>query len=97
MTILQYSFKYDEIPDAAPIVDCRVIDNPYRKFKHEEDRYQAVRRSPKFESLVIKGVKLLQLTDIIVVACAYGKHRSGAVAEEIAKRTGATIVKGVNK
>lgn len=95
-TILQLSYKYDEFPKEVPVVDCRVINNPYHKNKSERAMMEAVVANPLFPKVVDSGVELLQTVDTIVVACAYGKHRSGTVARTIAKRTGAKIVKGVN-
>ena len=93
-TIYQLSFKYNNFPKGVPVVDCRVIENPYKRYLTDKARMEAVRRNRHFNPLVEKAVAYLGAGDEVVIACAYGKHRSGAVAEEVAKRVGAKIRKG---
>lgn len=92
-TIIQFAFtKVDEseLPEEL-VVDCRCIRNPYRKGVADGVLRAEVRKSAGFLEAVFKGVALLEKSDVIYVGCAYGRHRSVAVAEEIAVRTGAVI------
>ena len=93
-TIYQLSFKYNNFPKGVPVVDCRVIENPYKRYLTDKARMEAVRHDPKFNGLVEKAIEYLGANDEVVIACTHGKHRSGAVAEEVAKRVGAKIRKG---
>jgi len=92
-TIIQFGYinKHPE----GPAIDCRVIPNPYKKGATlPEATYRArVRTHPLFLTLVNHGVQMLEDHDTLWVGCLYGVHRSGAVAEEIAAITGATIVR----
>lgn len=95
--IVQFGMRHHG--DAAakheiPLVDCRIIPNPYRRGARVSDDEQRakVREEPQFEGLVRYGASLLKRRDVIGVACLYGRHRSVAVAEEIAARTGAQII-----
>ncbi len=92
--IYQLSFKLDNLPKGVPIVDCRVIRNPFKRFLTDKARKEAVRNDRKFNDLVEKAITLLQENDEIVIACTHGRHRSGAIAEEVALRTNAKIRKG---
>jgi RNase adaptor protein for sRNA GlmZ degradation len=94
-TIYQFGYRNSQPPEGFPTVDCRTIPNPWTRGDNasDEERKAKVRLDPRFESLVDHGVSLLESWDLIAVGCVFGKHRSGAVADEIAKRTGAEIVK----
>jgi RNase adaptor protein for sRNA GlmZ degradation len=95
--IIQFSFKYHGgnpcAGDSVPMIDCRIIPNPWRRNDNATDaeRIAKVRQDPLFEELVLAGVNLLRRCDRIAVGCLFGKHRSGAVAAEIARRTGAVV------
>lgn len=51
------------------------------------------RKSPEFERLVERGVSILNDKKVLACGCDYGKHRSVAVAEEIAERVGGKAIK----
>lgn len=89
-TIVQFAFKQLQ-PHGLPTIDCRVLPNPYQKGIPDTVLRERVRALPNFEDVVNAGVELLSEKDKIWVGCLYGRHRSVAVAEEIAKRTGATV------
>ena len=91
--IVQFGFKFIDPMKlkGVPVLDCRVIKNPYSKFLSEDAQKEIVRNNPLFNEVVAVGVQLLSEHDKIFVGCLFGKHRSGAVSEEIAKRTGAVI------
>lgn len=91
--IRQFGFKFIHTDKliGMPVLDCRVIKNPYSRLLSEQAQKQIVRDSPLFEEVVQAGMQLLAKHDVILVGCLYGKHRSGAVSEELASRTGAII------
>jgi RNase adaptor protein for sRNA GlmZ degradation len=90
--IVQFSYKLDGGPPAGmPVIDCRVIANPYSKASTDAARIELVEKHPAFPVLVETGVELLALRNTIAVGCTWGRHRSGAVARAIAARTGAKI------
>jgi RNase adaptor protein for sRNA GlmZ degradation len=92
--IVQFSYRNSSsVPDGLPVVDCRSLPNPYQRYTKDEDLKNTVRQLPGFEGVVHHGMQLIAQHDIIYIGCAYGKHRSGAVAEELAARTGASIIK----
>lgn len=94
-TIVQFGYK-DVVESSLagyPVVDCRVIRNPFVRNVPDEVLIERVRKAVGFEDVVKLGVQLIASNDRIYVGCLYGKHRSGAVAQEIAARTGARIVK----
>lgn len=51
------------------------------------------RAAPQFPGLVAKGIQLLSEKKVLACGCDYGKHRSVAVAEEIAKQTQGKLIK----
>lgn len=83
-TILQFGYKKG-IPTGVPLLDCRVIKNPYKVGVSEDVLKAQVRASPEFGKVVKQGFKLLTESDTIACGCLWGVHRSGAVAEELAK------------
>jgi len=85
-TIYQLGFKLDLIPNNVPIVDCRVIPNPFRIDKSDAKIEREVRSHPSFEILVEKALKFLLMGDSIVIACQFGRHRSGVVTKEVSER-----------
>ena len=93
--IHQFGFKHVIHADLEnlPVLDCRVIPNPYNPRLTDEAAMQLVRDNKLFEQVVQEGLQLLAANDTIYCGCLFGKHRSGAVAQELAKRTGAKIVK----
>ena len=89
--IQQFGFKFKS-PIGA-VLDCRVLPNPFKHGVPDEVLIERVRGLEGFNELVQKGVQLLAKHDEIYVGCAFGRHRSGAVAQEIARQTGAEIRK----
>jgi len=90
--ILVFSYKFTGPPvPAVPVVDCRVLPNPYSLGATPEARRALVRQLSGYESLVKKAVTLLALHPTIAIGCAWGKDRSRAVAEGVAALTGAEI------
>lgn len=80
--IYQFGFKNSKLPPKnVPVVDCRVIPNPFGL--PDRERARAVQRHPMFEALVQQALELLQSHDAIAVGCEYGRHRSGTVVKEI--------------
>lgn len=92
--IVQFGFKFAtaEQLKGKNIVDCRVIQNPYVKGVSSELLKTQVRQSPEFMQLVALAIKRLSTEDEVYIGCTFGKHRSGAVAEEVAKHTGARLI-----
>lgn len=93
MIINQFGIKNIAPPKGVPLVDCRVLPNPFQRGVSDSVLIQRVRALAGFEELVEKGVQLLAKHNEIYVFCLYGKHRSGAVSQEISARTGAVIKK----
>lgn len=89
--IIQFGFKKYAAPKGAGVVDCRVIPNPWLASRSDKTLRKLVEADPQFEGLVVKGVELLAQHGEVYIGCLYGKHRSGAVAQEVARRTGAEI------
>jgi RNase adaptor protein for sRNA GlmZ degradation len=84
-SIVQFGFKKHHTIEETATIDCRVLRNPYKEGVPDEELIAKVRLTEGFEDLVQEGVQLLAKHDIIYVGCMYGKHRSGAVAQEIAR------------
>lgn len=85
-TIIQFGYKnVNNIPKGIPLLDCRVISNPYKSGVSAEHLKAQVKLNPEFGKLVKHGVSLLHKNDTIGVGCLYGVHRSGAVSEELSK------------
>jgi len=90
--VIQFSYKLDgSPPEGVPVIDCRVIQNPYRQADTDAARIELVKKHSAFLVLVETGVGVLAVQDAIAVGCTWGRHRSGAVARAIATRTGATV------
>ena len=93
-TIIQFGYKNSNtMPKDIPLVDCRVLRNPYIPGVADDILKEKVKYLPGFGDMVKAGVFLLRTNDTIGIGCLYGKHRSGAVAESIAKLIGAKIIK----
>lgn len=80
--ILQFGYR-KSVPLSIPLVDCRVLPNPWQ-LEDEEARRNAVISHPQFYVLVEEGLALLREHDVIGVGCLFGVHRSKYVAQEIA-------------
>lgn len=91
--IIQFGFKHVSPTSMnwGPVLDCRTIKNPFYPGISDEEGKAKARLDPKFEGLVQEGVQLIAEHETLYVGCYGGKHRSGAVAEEIGKRTGAIV------
>lgn len=85
--VIQFGYNV-KVPEGIPLVDCRVIPNPYPKYAHDPvaARY-SVRTHEKFLTLVQTGIDLLKEHDVVGVGCGYGVHRSGTVVKEMEKLT----------
>lgn len=84
-TIIQFGYEVHVPPNGIPLIDCRVIPNPFG-IKNELLRARAVLQHPKFKELVLNGMAQLSLHDTIGVGCGWGVHRSGEVAKEIQRK-----------
>lgn len=94
--IVQFGFKFADpsefvktvegFGEDSPVVDCRVLKNPYTPYLSAEECMQMAESDPLFEKVVAEGVAGLEWSQVIAVGCAYGKHRSGAVIREIVRR-----------
>ncbi len=96
-TIYRLGYEVDTFPKGVSIIDCRVIENPFRKSKFVVRRREIVRKDPMFEKLVTRAIILLEGKDRLIIACSFGKDRSGAVVEEVVKRIKekVNVIKGV--
>lgn len=84
--IIQFGYNV-RVPEGIPLVDCRVIANPYPKFAHDQVAARhAVRTDPAFPGLVDQAEKLLAENDVIGIGCGYGVHRSGTVVDALMRR-----------
>lgn len=91
-----YQFAYRrtsvEIAWMDKVVDCRLMPNPFRHGVPDDVLRQRVRNLREFEPTVARGVQLIAQHGVVYIGCLFGRHRSVAVAEEVASRTGARIV-----
>jgi len=94
-TILQFGFK-NGVPEGVPVIDCRAIPNPYHASDDPKEVARIVRASKYFNALTMKACWALAHRDTIAIGCTHGVHRSGEVAKEVAKATGAKIEKYKN-
>lgn len=94
-TIKQFGYKFVDSANlrGLPVLDCRVIPNPFIRGVSDTFLKNKVREHPLFNTVVKEGLALLETHDTILVGCLFGKHRSGAVAEELSKITGAVITR----
>jgi RNase adaptor protein for sRNA GlmZ degradation len=92
-----YQFGFKNVDEnklrGEAVLDCRIIKNPFVRGIPDAVLIEKVRTNPLFEQVVKQGVQMLKTNDSIFVGCLFGKHRSGAVAQEIAARTGAIILR----
>jgi len=89
--IYQFAFKQFPSMKEESMLDCRVLKNPFKWGVADEVLKQDVQDDPKFEQIVQKGLELIKKHGHVYVGCQYGKHRSGAVTEALAKETGALV------
>jgi len=89
--IIQFGYKKHTPPKGAGVVDCRVIPNPWLASRSDRTLRKLVEADPQFPGLVEKAIKLLTKNGTVYIGCLYGKHRSGAVAQEVSRRTGVAI------
>lgn len=87
MRIIQFGHNNCEVPIGIPLIDARVIPNPFH-IKDLRARKAKVLADPMFSILVKEGVEHLQRYGTIGVGCGWGHDRSGAVAEEIRNQVG---------
>lgn len=88
--VFAYKFKR---PMNMPLVDCRVLPNPYKEGVPDDVLRERVRALPEFAPLVDRCVNLFNHYEDIGIGCLWGRHRSVAVASEVARITGATITR----
>lgn len=84
--IVQFGFRDMKAPNKDATLDCRVIPNPWGSRLTDDVMVEKVKSDPHYEALVSKGLSMLDVVDTLYVGCAYGKHRSRAVAAEIVRR-----------
>lgn len=91
--IYQFGVKNFDVTTLGnmPRLDCRILPNPFIRGVSDEILKETVKKLPAFAGLVSEGVKLLETHNKLAIFCLYGKHRSGAVAEAVARITGAEI------
>lgn len=91
--IIQFGYKYvrPEQLEGLPVLDCRVIPNPFQWGVADAVLIERVRTNPEFPKVVERGLQLIAEHGAVYVGCAYGKHRSGAVAQELASRVGGQV------
>lgn len=82
--IIQFGYNV-KVPEGIPLVDCRVIPNPWNIGDPVAQRH-AVRNHPSFPGLVDEAEALLKSHPVIGVGCGYGVHRSGTVVDALERR-----------
>jgi RNase adaptor protein for sRNA GlmZ degradation len=90
-TIKQFGFKFVQPPEGAVVLDCRVIKNPFSRGIADQVLLERVRNSPGYAEVINQGLQLIAKNKEVWVGCLYGRHRSAAVAQELAAATGAII------
>ena len=93
------SFGYSNgIPeDVDMIYDVRCFRNPYRRksLRASDGRDERIRRyvleSPGVQEFIDEVIRFSAKEERVAIGCFGGRHRSVAIAEEIARRTGAYV------
>lgn len=89
MRLLVFGYNRGPVPKADAVIDCRLLDNPHRHPRYRQMTGAAVEiqayvsASQGFDKLWQRVVDtIMSLPDDATVAfgCAFGKHRSRAVA-----------------
>ena len=89
MRFLVFGFERDKVPDADVIFDCRILNDPQRHPQYKQltgadpEIQQYVRRSAMFGMLfgyVLTVLRGMPYNSVVAFGCAFGKHRSRAVA-----------------
>lgn len=88
--VVSFGYKFPPKPQASKTLDARIIDNPYVHGTPDDVMRAAVLDSTYAEQLIQRGVDFLTEfpESTLAVGCSYGRHRSVAVADEIARRLG---------
>jgi len=86
-TIIWFAFKDHPLLARHPILDCRVLKNPFKYGVPDVVLKQNVTLDPNFSQVVQQGLDMLKESGVVYIGCQFGKHRSGAVIDEIAKTT----------
>lgn len=95
----QYCTETQEFKGTVWHYDAQKLPNPYRATASEKAIRNRLHSEPAFEAMVCRIVKRILRTwdggasfpghetaPTIVIRCAFGKHRSVMVADEVAKR-----------
>ncbi len=90
MRVLSFGYKFQAKPRGAFVLDARVITNPYKHGEPDEVMRNRALDTAEAHQLVERGVAWLREhpEGTLAVGCSYGRHRSVAVANEIARRVG---------
>jgi len=91
--VVSFGYKF-QVPERTAghtlWLDARCVTNPYKHGESDESMRARVLDDPGARRLVERGVQYL--TDVpdaaVFVGCSYGRHRSVAIADEIARRLG---------
>ena len=90
-----YAFGKPSPNEFDAVYDARRFRNPYGnpKLRNKDGRDQSVRLAvlsdPDVMEFILKVIKLN--SNSVAIGCMGGKHRSVAIAEVIARRTGAQL------
>ncbi len=91
--VYSFSYRFGPMPGHSPVallLDARGVTNPYVHGEPDEVIRARVMESRVAQWMVERGVQYL--TDVpnaaVYVGCSYGRHRSVAIAGEIAWRMG---------
>jgi len=93
--VISFSYKYGQAPARSAddyIVDCRILNNPYVHGKTGLDREVADRVFSNPKAAAMAHAAAIWAREhpegSVLVGCTYGRHRSVAMAERIAKILG---------
>ncbi len=95
-TIYQFGFRNGPPKEEwGPVFDCRSLPNPFKRGVPDVQLRALVAANPRFPGIVQEAVSTLGQPGVqsIAIGCLFGKHRSGAVADAVAKLIGARIVR----